>query len=92
MFRLFPCILFLILCSTLNARPSYTDSLRLMLQQLDQVVENRSIYDNRKEQKIERLKNPSRWQATTPYVMKFIISYSGNILTTKPTRHYITFP
>ncbi len=56
MFRLFPCILFLILCSTLNARPSYTDSLRLMLQQLDQVVENRSIYDNRKEQKIERLK------------------------------------
>lgn len=56
MFRLFPCILFLLLCSTLNARPSYTDSLRLMLQQLDQVVENRSIYDNRKEQKIERLK------------------------------------
>lgn len=56
MFRLFPCILFLILCYTLNARPSYTDSLRLMLQQLDQVVENRSIYDNRKEQKIERLK------------------------------------
>ena len=56
MFRLFPCILFLILCSTLNARPSYTDSLHLMLQQLDQVVENRSIYDNRKEQKIERLK------------------------------------
>ena len=56
MFRLFPCILFLILCSTLKARPSYTDSLRLMLQQLDQVVENRSIYDNRKEQKIERLK------------------------------------
>ena len=48
MFRLFPCILFLLLCSTLNARPSYTDSLRLMLQQLDQVVENRSIYDNRK--------------------------------------------
>lgn len=56
MFRLFPCILFLLLCSTLKARPSYTDSLRLMLQQLDQVVENRSIYDNRKEQKIERLK------------------------------------
>ena len=56
MFRLFPCILFLIVCSTLKARPSYTDSLRLMLQQLDQVVENRSIYDNRKEQKIERLK------------------------------------
>lgn len=56
MFRLFPCILFLILCSTLKARPSYTDSLRLMLQQLDQVVANRSIYDNRKEQKIERLK------------------------------------
>lgn len=56
MFRLFPCILFLLLCSTLKARPSYTDSLRLMLQQLDQVVENRRIYDNRKEQKIERLK------------------------------------
>lgn len=56
MFRLFSCILFLILCSTLKARPSYTDSLRLILQQLDQVVENRSIYDNRKEQKIERLK------------------------------------
>ena len=56
MFRLFSCILFLSLCFTLKALPSYTDSLRLMLQQLDQMVENRSIYDNRKEQKIERLK------------------------------------
>ena len=42
--------------SFLGARPIYSDSLRAALQELDLVVDNRKIYDNRKEQKIERLK------------------------------------
>lgn len=42
--------------SFLGARPIYSDSLRTVLQELDLVVDNRKVYDNRKEQKIERLK------------------------------------
>ena len=91
MFRLFPCILFLILCSTLNARPSYTDSLHLMLQQLDQVVENRSIYDNRKEQKIERLKE-SISLAGNDSVRYEIYNKLFREYFNYQTRPYITFP
>ncbi len=57
MLRLSFFILMLFLWSScIKAKPVYSDSLRVILHQLDQVLEDRKIYDNRKEQKIDRLK------------------------------------